>query len=63
MIDSPLPQVDLDYTPASPTPEELSARYEQNKQARQLAPLGDLFTIKTIGQPPSKFANPYQSRV
>jgi hypothetical protein len=55
-IDNNLPQVDLAYAPASTPPEELGARYQQHKEARKLTPLGSLFTLKTIGQPPQKTA-------
>ncbi len=48
---------------ASATPEELSARYDATKATRRaMAPLADLFTLKTIGQPASRMAaaQPYQ---
>jgi hypothetical protein len=57
-IDNTLPSVDLAYAPASTPPEELGARYAAHKEARKLTPLGSLFTLKTIGQPPQKTA-PY----
>ena len=55
-VDASPPPVDLAYAPASTPAEELGARYAQHKEARQLKPLSDLFTLKTIGQPPQKTA-------
>ena len=34
--------------------EELGARYQQGKPTRKLTPLGQLFTLPTIGQPKAK---------
>jgi hypothetical protein len=53
--DTPLPPVAMPDVAASYAPEELSARYDETKPARRtMAPLSDLFTLKTIGQPASK---------
>ena len=56
----PLPPVDLSYAPASETPEVLGARYQNTKDTRKLSPLGQLFTLPTIGQP--KPAQPQQTQ-
>ena len=61
--DSSTPPIDLTFAPASTSPEELSARYAQHKPDRQLATLHDLFTIKTIGQPVSKYQTNPQARM
>jgi hypothetical protein len=50
-IDTPLPPIDFSVAPATEAPEAIGARYAQNKQARALSPLGQLFTLPTIGQP------------
>ena len=47
----PLPPVDLSYAPAVDAPEVLGARYQNAKDTRKLSPLGQLFTLPTIGQP------------
>jgi hypothetical protein len=47
----PLPQFDQSYALASPPPEELGTRYQGAKDVRKLTPLGQLFTLPTIGQP------------
>jgi hypothetical protein len=44
-----LPEIDQSYALASTPVEELGARYQQNKAARKLSPLGELFTLPTIG--------------
>lgn len=50
---SPPPPVQFDqsYAAAAPPVEELGARYQQAKDTRKLTPLGQLFTLPTIGQP------------
>jgi hypothetical protein len=57
-IDQAPPPADLAFAPASSLPEDISARYAAGKQARDLTPLGQLFTLKTIGQRQQK-PNPY----
>ena len=45
----PEPQIDQSFALASPTEQELGARYEQGKATRKLSPLGQLFSLPTIG--------------
>jgi hypothetical protein len=47
----PPEQFDQSYALASPQVEELGARYAAAKPTRKLSPLGQLFTLPTIGQP------------
>lgn len=48
-IDDSEPQIDQSFALASPTTQELGARYEQGKATRKLSPLGQLFSLPTIG--------------
>jgi hypothetical protein len=59
----PAPMTDFSFAPIEDSPETLGARYAQNKEARKLSPLGQLFTIKTIGQPGGKPPNPYSGGI
>ena len=45
----PEPQIDQSFALASPSVEELGSRYAQGKAARKLSPLGQLFSLPTIG--------------
>ena len=45
----PEPQIDQSFALASPTTQELGTRYEQGKATRKLSPLGQLFSLPTIG--------------
>ena len=63
---SPPPPIQFDqpYAPATAPVEELGARYANAKDTRKLTPLGQLFTLPTIGRPkptlppqPQPFAN------
>ena len=45
----PEPQIDQTYALASTPVDELGARYEQGKPTRKLSPLGQLFSLPTIG--------------
>ena len=45
----PEPQIDQSYALASTPVDELGARYEQGKPTRKLSPLGQLFSLPTIG--------------
>ena len=45
----PEPQIDQSFALASPSVQELGARYEQGKTTRKLSPLGQLFSLPTIG--------------
>ena len=47
----PTEQFDQSYALAAPPAEELGARYQNAKATRKLTPLGQLFTLPTIGQP------------
>ncbi len=47
----PPPMTDFSFAPATDSPEAVGARYAQAKDQRKLSPLGQLFTLKTIGQP------------
>jgi hypothetical protein len=59
----PAPMTDFSFAPIEDSPETLGARYAQNKDARKLSSLGQLFTIKTIGQPGGKPPNPYSGGI
>ena len=48
-IDDSEPQIDQSFALASPTTQELGTRYEQGKATRKLSPLGQLFSLPTIG--------------
>ena len=48
-IDDSEPQIDQSFALASPSVQELGARYEQGKATRKLSPLGQLFSLPTIG--------------
>lgn len=48
-IDDSEPQIDQSYALATPPVQELGARYEQGKATRKLSPLGQLFSLPTIG--------------
>lgn len=61
-VGSELPPVDLSYAPATESADELGARYAQNKEARKLSPLGQLFTLPTIGPPKAK-SPPYMTGI
>ena len=51
-IDDSRPQIDQSYALAAPPPEDpFSPRYQQGKEARKLSPLGQLFSLPTIGLP------------
>jgi hypothetical protein len=59
----PMPQFDQSYALASAPAEDLGARYQRAKDTRKLTPLGQLFTLPTIGQPaPKVAANPQFGR-
>ena len=45
----PEPQIDQPFALATPTTQELGARYEQGKATRKLSPLGQLFSLPVIG--------------
>ncbi len=47
----PPPMTDFSFAPATDSPDVVGARYAQAKDQRKLSPLGQLFTLKTIGQP------------
>ena len=48
-IDDSEPQIDQSYALATPRVQELGPRYEQGKATRKLSPLGQLFSLPTIG--------------
>ena len=48
-IDDSEPQIDQSFALASPSVQELGTRYEQGKATRKLSPLGQLFSLPTIG--------------
>ena len=48
-IDDAEPQIDQSFALASPSVQELGTRYEQGKATRKLSPLGQLFSLPTIG--------------
>ena len=51
-IDDSRPQIDQSYALAAPPPEDpFGPRYQQGKEARKLSPLGQLFSLPTIGLP------------
>ena len=54
-IDDSRPNIDQSYALAAPPPEDpFSPRYQQGREARKLSPLGQLFSLPTIGLPPQQ---------
>lgn len=51
-VDDAQPQIDQNYALAAPPPEDpFGPRYQQGRETRKLSPLGQLFSLPTIGLP------------